>query len=62
VQKLMKLKSIFLATLLASSGYVQAADLLETFRAAQANDPVIAAARATQQAGKEKLSQGRSLQ
>jgi outer membrane protein len=61
VQKLMKLKSIFLATLLTSSGWVQAADLLETFRAAQANDPVFAAARATQQAGKEKLSQGRSL-
>ena len=57
----MKLKSIFLATLLASSGWVQAADLLETFHAAQANDPVFAAARATQQAGKEKLSQGRSL-
>lgn len=57
----MKLKSIFLATLLASSGWVQAADLLETLRAAQANDPVFAAARATQQAGKEKLSQGRSL-
>ncbi len=57
----MKLKLIFLATLLASSGYAQAADLLETFRAAQANDPVFAAARATQQAGKEKLPQGRSL-
>ena len=61
MQKLMKLKSIFLATLLASSGWAQAADLLETFRSAQANDPVIAAARAAQQAGKEKLSQGRSL-
>ena len=57
----MKLKLIFLATLLASSGYARAADLLETFRAAQANDPVFAAARATQQAGQEKLSQGRSL-
>jgi outer membrane protein len=57
----MKLKSIFLATLLASSGYAQAADLLQTYRAAQANDPVFAAARAAQQAGKEKLSQGRSL-
>jgi outer membrane protein len=57
----MKLKSIFLATLLAASGSAQAVDLLETFRAAQANDPVIAAARATQQAGQEKLSQGRSL-
>jgi len=38
-----------------------AADLLGTFRAAQANDPVFAAARATQQAGQEKLPQGRSL-
>ncbi len=38
-----------------------AADLLETFRAAQANDPVFAAARATLQAGQEKLPQGRSL-
>jgi outer membrane protein len=57
----MKLKSIFLATLLATSGYAQAADLLQTYRAAQANDPVFAAARAAQQAGKEKLSQGRSL-
>src|SRR5665647_874807 len=57
----MKLKLLLLATLLAASGWAQAADLLETFRAAQANDPVFAAARATQQAGKEKLSQGRSL-
>jgi outer membrane protein len=57
----MKLESIFLATLLAASGPVQAADLLQTFRAAQANDPIIAAARAAQQAGQEKLSQGRSL-
>ena len=40
---------------------VSAADLLETFRAAQANDPVFAAARAAQQAGLEKLPQGRSL-
>lgn len=55
------LQSALLATLLAASGYAQAADLLETFRAAQTNDPVFAAARATQQAGKEKLSQGRSL-
>ena len=57
----MKLKSIFLATLLAASGGARATDLLETFKAAQANDPVIAAARAAQQAGQEKLSQGRSL-
>lgn len=57
----MKPASTFLALLLASSGWAQAADLLETFRAAQANDPVIAAARAAQQAGQEKLVQGRSL-
>jgi outer membrane protein len=56
----MKLKPILLATLLAASNWAQAADLLETFHAAQANDPVFAAARATQQAGLEKLSQGRS--
>ena len=41
-------------------GAVNAADLLETFRAAQANDPVFSAARATLQAGQEKLPQGRS--
>jgi outer membrane protein len=57
----MKLKPLFFATLLAASGWAQAADLLETFHAAQANDPVFAAARATQQAGLEKFPQGRSL-
>lgn len=57
----MKLTSFILALLLAATAPVQAADLLETFRAAQANDPVFAAARATQQAGLEKLPQGRSL-
>ena len=51
----------FSTTLLVASGVAQAADLLETFHAAQANDPLFAAARATQQAGQEKLSQGRSL-
>jgi outer membrane protein len=61
VQKLMKLKPLFLATFLGASVWAQAADLLETFHAAQANDPVFAAARATQQAGQEKLPQGRSL-
>ncbi len=61
MQKLIKLKPLFLATFLVASGWAQAADLLETFRAAQANDPVFAAARATQQAGQEKLPQGRSL-
>jgi outer membrane protein len=61
VQKLMKLKPFSLAILLVTSSWAQAADLLETFRAAQANDPVFAVARATQQAGQEKLPQGRSL-
>ncbi|HXU92217.1 MAG TPA: TolC family outer membrane protein [Gallionella sp.] len=57
----MRLKPYLLATLLAAAGSAQAADLLETFRAAQANDPVFAAARAARQAGLEKLPQGRSL-
>lgn len=47
---------IFLA-----SGAVQAADLLETFHAAQINDPVFAAARAARQGGQESLVQGRAL-
>ena len=38
-----------------------AADLLETYHAAQGQDPVFAAARAAQRAGQEKLAQGRSL-
>ncbi|MDP1940605.1 MAG: TolC family outer membrane protein, partial [Gallionella sp.] len=37
------------------------ADLLDTFHSAQRNDPVFAAARAAQQAGQEKLPQGRAL-
>ncbi|BBJ00670.1 outer membrane protein [Ferrigenium kumadai] len=57
----MRLKPYLLATLLAAAGSAQAADLLETFHAAQANDPVFAAARAARQAGLEKLPQGRSL-
>ncbi|MDP4028646.1 MAG: TolC family outer membrane protein [Gallionella sp.] len=57
----MRLKPFLLATLLGASGSALAADLLETFRAAQANDPVFAAARATMQAGQEKLPQGRAL-
>ncbi len=57
----MRLKPILWATLFAVAGSAQAADLLETFRAAQANDPVFAAARAAHQAGLEKLPQGRSL-
>jgi outer membrane protein len=57
----MKPNPVLLAVLLAAIAPAQAADLLETFRAAQANDPVFAAARAAQQAGQEKLPQGRSL-
>lgn len=57
----MKLKPIFLATLLAASSWAQASDLLETFHAALLNDPVFAAARAKQQAAQEKLPQGRAL-
>jgi outer membrane protein len=37
-----------------------AADLLDTYHAAQGQDSVFSAARSTQQAGKEKLTQGRS--
>ena len=51
-----KMSCILLLALLTPSA-VSAADLLETFRAAQANDPVFAAARATQQAGLEKQPQ-----
>lgn len=38
-----------------------AADLLDIYRAAQTQDAVFAAARAAQQAGQEKLTQGRAL-
>src|SRR3989338_9888515 len=57
----MKLIPFILTALCGMSGWAQAADLLETFRAAQANDPVFAAARAARQAGQEKLPQGRAL-
>ncbi len=43
---------------LVSSAY--ATDLLQAYRAAQENDPVFAAARATRDAGQEKLPQGRA--
>ena len=43
------------------SGTAGAADLLDTLRNAQRNDPIFSAARATQQAGQEKLPQGRAL-
>ena len=59
----MKLKPIqlLLTATLGASSLAQAADLLEIYHAAQANDPQIAAAYAAQQAGREKLPQGRSL-
>ncbi|MFZ5524827.1 MAG: TolC family outer membrane protein [Pseudomonadota bacterium] len=49
-----------LVTLLTASNCAQAADLLQTFHAAQANDPTFAATRAARNAGLEKLPQGRS--
>ena len=56
--KLSKLTIFVLAALAASP--VCAADLLETYHTALSQDAVIASARAAQQAGKEKLTQGRS--
>ncbi|MFA6970128.1 MAG: TolC family outer membrane protein [Gallionella sp.] len=56
-----KTLSFFWVTALSAAGCVQATDLLDIYRSAQTNDPVYAAARATQQAGQEKLPQGRSL-
>jgi outer membrane protein len=55
------LSGFILAILLAASAPAQAAGLLDMYRAAQANDPVFAAARAMRQAGQEKLPQGRAL-
>jgi outer membrane protein len=52
---------LLLVTLLGANSWAHAEDLLQTFRAAQANDPTFAAARAARQAGLEKLPQGRSL-
>jgi outer membrane protein len=57
--KLSKLAFLVITTFVASP--VLAADLLETYRAALNQDAVIASARASQQAGKEKQTQGRSL-
>ncbi|MGC2165061.1 MAG: TolC family outer membrane protein [Gallionella sp.] len=51
---------LIVVTLLAVSGSAGAADLLEIFHTAQTNDPVYGAARATLEAGKEKLPQNRS--
>ncbi len=57
----LKLLALISITTVAAGSAAQAADLLETFHAAQAGDPVFAAARAAQQAGQEKLAQGRAL-
>ena len=56
-----RLPTLFLSAILGASGGVHAADLLDTCHAAQSNHAVFAAARAAQQAGQEKSSQGLSL-
>ena len=58
----MSYSKITLGVLLALGVQAQAhaADLLDTYHAAQGQDAVFASARAAQQAGKEKLSQGRA--
>lgn len=57
----MKMKPRVLLFALALSGTTHAADLLDVYHSAQSNDPVFAAARAAEQAGQEKLPQGRAL-
>lgn len=59
----MKLSKMALSVLLAlgASPLAGAADLLDIYHAAQSQDAVFASARAAQQAGQEKLTQGRSL-
>ena len=52
---------LFAFAALCATAPAAAADLLETYRSAQSNDPAFAAARATRLAGQEKLPQGRSL-
>ena len=56
----MKRHAIFLA-ILAFSQPLVAADLLQTFREARANDPAYASARAARDAGRENLPQGLAL-
>ena len=56
------MKSVaFALTISAATFAAGAADLLDTYHAAQGQDAVFAAARAAQRAGQEKLPQGRSL-
>jgi outer membrane protein len=59
----MKLSKTAFCVLLALGiqAQVQAADLLDIYHAAQSQDAVFASARAAQQAGQEKLTQGRAL-
>jgi outer membrane protein len=56
----MKRHALFLGVLALSQPLV-AADLLQTYRDARANDPVYASARATRDAGRENLPQGLAL-
>ncbi len=56
----MKRHAIFLA-LIAFGQPVAAADLVQTYREARANDPVYASARAARDAGRENLPQGLAL-
>ena len=53
----MKRHALFLG-ILAFSQPLVAADLLQTYREARANDPVYASARAARDAGRENLPQG----
>ena len=59
----MKYSKVTLGVLLAlgMQSRAQAADLIDIYHAAQSQDAVFASARAAQQAGEEKLTQGRSL-
>jgi len=57
----MKLKALFVMTMVAANATAHATDLLDVFHAAQAGDPVIAAAKSQRQVGEEKLTQGRAL-
>jgi len=52
---------LVLAVWLACSGTAGAIDFLETYRLAKQNDPTFASARASLEAGLEKLPQGRAL-
>jgi outer membrane protein len=56
----MKYSKITLSILLALGTQAHAADLLDSYHAAQGQDAVFASARASQQAGREKLTQGRA--